>query len=52
MVLKQKGRFLPHSELIRLFDDILAVSVKVKDVNGWVEKIPDTISAWQKKLTA
>lgn len=52
VAVKQKGGFLPHSELIRLFDDILSISGKVKDVNGWIEKIPDAISTWQKRLTA
>jgi len=52
VIIKQKGTFLPHSELIRLFDDILSISGKAKNVNGWIEKIPDTIAIWQKRLTA
>ncbi|MBI4712201.1 MAG: AlwI family type II restriction endonuclease [Planctomycetes bacterium] len=52
VAVKQKGEFLPHSELLKLFDDILSISGKVKDVNEWIGKIPDTISTWQKRLTA
>jgi len=48
--LKQRGRFFPHSELNRLYDEILFNSKAAIDVNEWVEKIPSTISTWQKSL--
>lgn len=48
--IKQKGKFLSHSELNRLYDDILLNSRKAVNVNEWVEKIPDTILTWQKSL--
>ncbi len=50
VAIKQKGKFLSHSELIRLYDEILAKTADSKDVNEWVEKIPNTISIWQKSL--
>ncbi len=50
--IKQKGRFFPHSELNRLYDEILFNSKRAIDVNEWVEKIPSTISTWQKSLIA
>jgi len=50
IVVKQKGRSFPHSELIRLYDEILSNSKKIDDVHEWVKKIPTTITAWQKRL--
>lgn len=49
--LKQRGGFFSHSELNRLYDAILFNSKAAIDVNEWVEKIPSTISNWQKSLT-
>lgn len=49
--IKQKGRSFPHSELNRLYEEILFNSKGAIDVNEWVGKIPNTISAWQKSLT-
>lgn len=50
--IKQKGRSFPHSELNRLYDEILFNSKGAIDVNEWAGKIPNTISTWQKSLTA
>lgn len=50
IAVKQKGRLFPHSELIRLYDEILLNSKKTEDVNEWIRKIPTTISTWQKRL--
>jgi len=50
VVIKQKGGFLSHSELIRLYDEILSKTADSKDVNEWIEKIPNTIFAWQHSL--
>ena len=50
--LKQKGKLFSHAELNKLYDDILFNSEKSRDVNEWVEKIPNTILAWQKSLIA
>lgn len=49
--IKQKGGLFPHSELNRLYDEILFNSKGAIDVNEWVGKIPNTISAWKKSLT-
>lgn len=52
IAVKQKNKFLPHSELANLYNNILSLSGKAKDVNEWVEKIPSVIMAWQKSLTS
>ena len=48
--IKQKGKFFSHSELNRLYDEILFNSGESINVNEWVEKIPNTILTWQKSL--
>ncbi len=50
VAVKQKGKSFSHSELIRLYNDILSSSKKIDDVNEWVKKIPDTIREWQERL--
>ena len=50
IAVKQKNKFLPHSELAHLYNNILLLSNKAKDVNEWVEKIPSVIMTWQKSL--
>ena len=50
--IKQKGKFFSHSELNRLYDEILFNSGESINVNEWVEKIPNTILTWQKSLAA
>jgi hypothetical protein len=51
-IMKQKGKFLEHSELVRLYEDILACAYKAKNVNDWIPKVPEIIAGWQKSLTA
>ena len=50
--IKQKGKFFSHSELNRLYDEILFNSGESINVNEWVEKIPNIILTWQKSLAA
>lgn len=52
VAVKQKGGFLPHSELVNLYDDIVSLSGNSNDVSEWVEKIPSTILTWKQKVIA
>jgi hypothetical protein len=48
---KKQGKFLKHTELFRLYDEILDQSKSFSDSGEWIEKIPVTINLWQKSLT-
>jgi hypothetical protein len=48
--IKQNGKLLKHSDLFRLYDEILDVSRNLSDSNEWVRNIPNTISSWEKSL--
>lgn len=48
--IKQNGKLLKHSDLFRLYDEILEVSRNLSDSNEWVRNIPNTITSWQKSL--
>jgi len=50
VAIKQKGKLLSHSELVRLYDEILAKTANSRNVNEWIEKIPNTIFEWQHSL--
>ncbi|MFH1406845.1 MAG: AlwI family type II restriction endonuclease, partial [Candidatus Omnitrophota bacterium] len=50
-IMKQKGRFLAHSELVKLYEEILLSAYKAKNVNEWMPKVPVIIAGWQKNLT-
>lgn len=43
---KKQGRFFEHTELLNLYDKIINLTKTVKNSDEWVEKVPDTISAW------
>lgn len=49
--IKENNKFLPHSELKRLYDEIIKKSEDSKTVIEWFEKIPAIISSWQINLT-
>ncbi|NTV22020.1 MAG: AlwI family type II restriction endonuclease [Candidatus Yonathbacteria bacterium] len=48
--MKSKKRFLQHSEIARLYDEILESSKLFSDSNEWLRNIPNTISVWQESL--
>jgi hypothetical protein len=48
--IKQKGKFLKHDELFRLYDEILESSNFVTNSNEWVENIPAIITSWQESF--
>ena len=50
--LKQKGKFLSHSDLNQLFDNVIESSTKVDSVNDWASNIPGIITSWQKQLVS
>lgn len=49
--IKTKNKFLKHSEISRLYDEILDSSNSFNDSNEWLQSIPDTISSWQESLS-
>jgi len=48
--IKTENRFLQHSEVFRLYDEILSSSNSFNDSNEWQQNIPTTISLWQESL--
>ena len=48
--IKQNGKSFKHSELLRLYDEILKTSKTLSDSNEWIKNIPNTITSWQKSL--
>lgn len=49
--IKSENKFLKHSEISRLYDEIISSSNSFHDSNEWLKNIPATISSWQKSLT-
>ncbi len=48
--MKSQKRFLRHTEISRLYDEIIDLSRSSNDSNGWLQNIPSAISAWQASL--
>lgn len=48
--MKQKGLFLKHNELSRLYDEILETSKSFSDPLKWIKNIPNTIASWQQTI--
>jgi hypothetical protein len=48
--MKAQKRFLQHTELSRLYDEILESSKSFNDSSEWLQNIPTAISKWQKSL--
>ena len=48
--IRKQGKQFTHDELLRLYEQILGLTNKVKHSEEWIERIPDTISAWQKSI--
>ena len=49
--IKVENKFLKHSEIARLYDEIINSSNSFNESNEWLKNIPETISSWQKSLT-
>jgi hypothetical protein len=50
-MLKNQNKIFKHTDLIKLYDMIIALSDQVANSSVWLETIPSVISKWQKKLT-
>lgn len=50
VVIKQSGKSLKHSELFKLYDEILEISKTLSDSNEWIKHIPHIINSWQRNL--
>ncbi len=48
--IKKQGKFLKHSEISRLYDEIVNNSQNFTDSNEWLNEIPNTIDSWRKSL--
>ena len=48
--IKKQGKRFKHSELLKLYDEIIKLTDKVEHSEEWLEKIPDTIEEWQSSL--
>ena len=49
--LKTENKFLKHSEISRLYDEILDSSNSFNDSNKWLQNIPSIISSWQESIS-
>ncbi len=49
--IKSENKFLKHSEISRLYDEIINSSNSFRDSNEWLKNISVTISSWQESLT-
>jgi hypothetical protein len=49
--IKAENKFLKHSEIARLYDEIINSSNSFNESNEWLKNIPTAISSWQKSLT-
>lgn len=48
--MKNEGKFLNHSEICRLYNEILDSSRQYNNSSEWLQSIPSTISSWQESL--
>jgi len=48
--IKTENKFLKHSEISRLYDEILNSSSSFNDASDWVQSVPSTISSWRKTI--
>ena len=50
--MRMEGKFLHHSDICRLYDDILDSSRSCNNSQEWIRGIPNAISSWQETLTS
>ena len=50
--LKQSGRKLTHTELSRLYEEIIAITNNVTDSLEWIEQIPTVVKSWGERILA
>ncbi|MFA6619497.1 MAG: AlwI family type II restriction endonuclease, partial [Candidatus Neomarinimicrobiota bacterium] len=49
--MKAENKFLKHSEIARLYDEIIDSSNSFTDSDKWLRNIPITISSWQQSIS-
>jgi len=47
---KEQGKRFEHSELLKLYDEIIKLTNRVEHSEKWLEKIPNTIKVWQNSI--
>ncbi len=50
--MKQQGKFLKHTELSGLYEEILATSKLHTDPSDWIQNIPTVIHSWKQTINA
>ena len=50
--MKTQNKFLKHTDILRLYDEILDTSDLFKKSGEWLASIPETIRSWQKNLVS
>lgn len=50
--IKKEGKRFSHDELLNLYKQILGLTDHVAHSEEWIERIPETITAWQKSILA
>jgi len=48
--IRKQGKQFTHDELLGLYEQILGLTKVVEHSVEWIERIPDTITAWQKSI--
>jgi len=49
--IKAENKFLKHTEIARLYEEIIGSSKSFTDSSEWLRNIPSTILSWQKNIT-
>lgn len=50
--IRKEGKRFTHDELLNLYKQILGLTEHVSHSEEWIERIPETITAWQKSVLA
>ena len=50
--IRKQGKRFTHDELLGLYEQILGLTKVVEHSVEWIERIPETITAWQKSILA
>lgn len=50
--IRKEGKQFTHDELLNLYKQILGLTDHVAHSEEWIERIPETITAWQKSILA
>lgn len=48
--IRRQGKQFTHNELLRLYDQILALTKQVKNSDEWIEQIPQNINQWKEAV--